>query len=357
MLRHKSFDQLTEEELAEVSWLAAQIGLAVPERRTRRRRPGAAGAPDVRRTLRRALRSGGEPVDPAWRERRPRRRRLVLVLDVSRSMRDHARGLLAVAHGALRHDRRWEAFCFGTRLTRVTRALDTSRPELALERAAAEVMDWDGGTRIGESLKAFSDRYGHAGVARGAVLVLASDGLDVGDPALLAAEMQRLSRLAHQIVWLNPLAASASFEPLTRGMRAALPFVDVFASGHDLDSVAAALARRPPGTRRGLTCPGRRRADPGPDTARSAGSAPLLEGALDLPARVARRDVATLVDDRLAARERDSSFTRPSLKYSRSGTSVGPRWVTLPISESISPLWRSSFRGRVGSWFAWVPAS
>jgi uncharacterized protein with von Willebrand factor type A (vWA) domain len=242
-LRAKSFAALTEDELAEVSRLAARIGLFVPERRTRRRRRGAAGSPDVRRTLRRALRTGGEPVDPAWRTRRLRRRRLVLLLDVSRSMRDHSRGLLAVAHGALQHDRRWEAFCFGTRLTRVTRALDTAWPQAALERAAAEVVDWDGGTRIGDSLQAFVDRHGHAGLARGAVVVLASDGLETGDPDVLAHAIQRLARLAHRIVWLNPLAAAADYEPLTRGMRAALPHVDVFASGHNLDSVVDALAR------------------------------------------------------------------------------------------------------------------
>jgi uncharacterized protein len=242
-LRRKSFAELTDDELAEVGRLAAQIGVVVPERRTRRRQRGPRGSPDVRRTLRRALRSGGEPVDPAWRDRRLRRRRLVLLLDVSRSMRDHASGLLVVAHGMLRRERRWEAFCFGTRLTRITRALDVSDPRAALDRAASDVLDWDGGTRIGDSLKGFLDRFGHAGVARGAIVVIASDGLDVGDPALLAAEMARLSRLAHRVVWLNPLAAASTYEPLARGMRAALPHVDVFASGDRLDDVVEALRR------------------------------------------------------------------------------------------------------------------
>jgi uncharacterized protein with von Willebrand factor type A (vWA) domain len=242
-LRRKSFAELTDAELVELGLLAARIGLAVPDRRTRRRRPGAHGAPDVRRTLRRSLRSGGDPAEPAWRARRRRRRRLVLLLDVSRSMRDHSRGLLAIAHGALRQDPRWEAFCFGTRLTRVTRALAAADPETALARAADEVLDWDGGTRIGESVKAFLDRYGHAGTARGAVVVLASDGLDVGDPELVAAQMARLQRLAHRVVWLNPLKASADYEPLARGMRAALPYVDVFASGHNLETVVDALER------------------------------------------------------------------------------------------------------------------
>ena len=158
-------------------------------------------------------------------------------------MRDYSRGLVAVAHGALRRDRRWEAFCFGTRLTRVTRALDTAWPAVALERAAAEAVDWDGGTRIGDSLQAFVDRYGHPGLARGAVVVVASDGLETGDTEVLAEAMARLARLAHRVVWLNPLAAAARYEPLTRGMRAALPHVDVFASGDSLDAVVAALAR------------------------------------------------------------------------------------------------------------------
>jgi uncharacterized protein with von Willebrand factor type A (vWA) domain len=241
-LREKSFAQLTEQELREVAALAAELGLVVPERRTRRRRPARTGRPDVRRTLRHALRSGGEPVERAWRTRRRRPRRLVLLLDVSRSMTAYSRGLVVVAHAALRRDRRWEAFCFGTRLTRVTRALATSDPHAALERAAAEVVDWDGGTRIGDSLKTFLDRWGHGGMARGAVVVLCSDGLEVGDPAVLAEQMARLSRLAHRVVWLNPLKENDRYEPLARGMAAALPHVDRFESGHSLAAVEEALS-------------------------------------------------------------------------------------------------------------------
>jgi uncharacterized protein with von Willebrand factor type A (vWA) domain len=143
------------------------------------------------------------------------------------------------AHSALRADRRFEAFCFGTRLTRVTKALAGSDVNEALERAAAEVVDWEGGTRIGESLKRFLDDFGHGGMARGAVVVVCSDGLDVGDPELLREQMARLSRLAHRVVWLNPLKEDPAYEPLARGMKAALPYVDVFTRGHNLESLEA----------------------------------------------------------------------------------------------------------------------
>jgi uncharacterized protein with von Willebrand factor type A (vWA) domain len=236
-LRRKSFSRCSQEELAQLAALLAQLRLTVPTRRTRRLAPSRAGVPDLRRTLRRSFRTGGEPLDRQFRVRRRRRRRLVLVLDVSGSMADYSRALLVFAHAALRADRRWEAFCFGTRLTRVTRALGVSRPDEALDRAAAEVVDWSGGTRIGESLKALLDEYGHRGLVRGAVVVLCSDGLEIGDPALLADQMARLSRLAHRVIWLNPLKGDEAYEPLARGMRAALPYVDTFAAGHNLASL------------------------------------------------------------------------------------------------------------------------
>ena len=201
----------------------------MPRRRTRRFGPARSGVPDLRRTLRRSFRTGGEPLERRFRARRQRRRRLVLVLDVSGSMADYSRALLVFAHAALRADRRWEAFCFGTRLTRVTRALAVTRPDEALDRAADEVVDWNGGTRIGDCLKELLDEYGHRGLVRGAVVVLCSDGLEIGDPELLAEQMARLSRLAYRVIWLNPLKGDAAYEPLARGMHAALPFVDVFA--------------------------------------------------------------------------------------------------------------------------------
>ncbi|MGH3033456.1 MAG: vWA domain-containing protein [Gaiellaceae bacterium] len=246
LLREKSFARCSREELAALAELMAGIRLTIPSRRTRRFAPARDGRPDLRRTLRRSFRTGGEPLERAWRRRRKRSRRLILLLDVSGSMDAYSRALVMFAHAALRSDRRWEAFCFGTRLTRVTRQLEGSDADEALSRAAAEVVDWDGGTRIGDSLKRFLDEYGHGGLARGAVVVLCSDGLEVGDPDLLSEQMARLSRLAYRVVWLNPLKEDPAYEPLARGMRAALPHVDHFWSGHSLTSledVAAALSR------------------------------------------------------------------------------------------------------------------
>jgi uncharacterized protein len=245
-LRRKSFAACTPDELRELAALMAQLRLAPPPRRTRRRRPAHARELDVRRTVRRALRTGGDPAFLARRERRVVPRRVVLLLDVSRSMTAYSRALLTFAHAALRSAPRWEAFCFGTRLTRLTRALATTDPDEALRRASEVALDWDGGTRIGESIRAFLDHYGHAGLARGAVVVVCSDGLDTGDPELLAEQMARLRRLAHLVVWLNPLHEDPRYEPLARGMAAALPHVDVFTAGHDLASLeelAAQLAR------------------------------------------------------------------------------------------------------------------
>jgi uncharacterized protein with von Willebrand factor type A (vWA) domain len=246
LLKEKSFARCSEAELAALGQLMQELPLAVPERRSRRLVAARSGAPDLRRTLRRSFRTGGEPAERAWRQRRRRKRPLVLLLDVSGSMDAYSRALVMFAHGALRSGRRVEAFCFGTRLTRVTRSLDAADPDAALSRAAAEVTDWDGGTRIGESLKTFLDEYGHGGLSRGALVLICSDGLEVGDPELLAAQMARLSRLAHRVVWLNPLQEDPAYEPLAQGMKAALPYIDLFASGHSLASLeelGAALAR------------------------------------------------------------------------------------------------------------------
>ena len=245
VLRQKSFAQCSPEELAAIGALMELLPRTVPPRRTRRHEAAHSGAPDLRRTLRRSFRTGGEPMERAWRRRRRRPRRMVLLLDVSGSMADYSRALLMFAYAALRDHPRWEAFCFGTRLTRLTRVLAASGLDEALRRAADEVLDWGGGTRIGESLKRFLDDFGHAGLARGAVVVICSDGLEVGDPELLAEQMARLSRLAHRVVWLNPLMEDPAYEPLARGMRASLRHIDVFASGHNLaslDAVGAALA-------------------------------------------------------------------------------------------------------------------
>jgi uncharacterized protein with von Willebrand factor type A (vWA) domain len=246
VLRRKSFAECSPAELAELSRLIAQLRVSAPRRRSARRRRARDGSPDLRRTLRRALRSGGELQLLSRRARSTRRRRLVLLLDVSGSMSAHARALLTFAHAAVRSDRHFEAFAFGTRLTRLTRALDTARADDAFRNATAAAVDWDGGTRIGDALAQFLDRQGHPGLARGAIVVICSDGLDVGEPAVVAAQMARLERLAHSVVWLNPLAGNPAYEPLARGMAAALPHVDLFASGHDLASleeVAAVIQR------------------------------------------------------------------------------------------------------------------
>lgn len=245
-LRTKSFAHCSPEELADLTRLMARIQLAAPERRSRRRRRARSGSPDLRRTLRRAFRTGGDPAERAWQSRRHERRRLVFVVDVSGSMSPFSRALLMFAHVALRAERRWEAFAFGTRLTRLTRALRADDPDQALRLAAVEAPDWDGGTRIGESIKALVERHGHAGLARGAVVVICSDGLDVGSPELLAEQMERLRRLAHRVVWLNPLKEYRQYAPLARGMSAALPHIDLFESGHNLEALerlAAALGR------------------------------------------------------------------------------------------------------------------
>lgn len=243
VLRTKSFARCTAEELALIGRLMARIRLRPPTRRTRRRRPAPSGAPDLRRTMRRAARTGGEPIDRAWRTRRTRHRRIVLILDVSGSMAAYSRALILFAHAALRAHPDVEAFSFGTRLTRLTPALRAGAVDVALRHAAAVAPDWDGGTRIGASLKEFLDRFGHAGVARGAVVVIASDGLDVGDPELLATQMGRLHRLAHRVVWLNPLKEYGEYRPLARGMASALPSVDLFTSAHDLATLED-VARR-----------------------------------------------------------------------------------------------------------------
>jgi uncharacterized protein with von Willebrand factor type A (vWA) domain len=235
LLRTKSFAELSEDELAELAELMKRLELNVPSRRTRRREPSRRGSPDLRRTLRHSFRTGGEPVERAWRTRRRRRRRLVLLLDISGSMTDYSRALVLFARAALQADARWEAFCFGTRLTRVTKALSAADVKEALRGAAQEVVDWNGGTRIGEAVRALL----RTNVVRGAVVVICSDGLDVGEPDLLRAEMGRLSRLAYRVMWLNPLKEDPAYEPLARGMKAALPHVDVFLSGHNLASLEA----------------------------------------------------------------------------------------------------------------------
>ena len=180
----------------------------------------------------------GEPADLYFRQRTMRLRPLILILDVSGSMADYSRHLLQFAHSAKQASAKVEVFCFGTRLTRITKALNHRRPDSALEQAAAAVVDWDGGTRIGQSLEVFTRRFGRGGLCRGGVVVICSDGLDRGDPAQLAAAMERLSRLCYRLVWLNPhKGADPHFRPSTVGMMVAAPHIDLLLSGHDLASL------------------------------------------------------------------------------------------------------------------------
>ena len=238
-LKHKAFTACTAEELAALRRIMARIRLTPPKRRTRRTIAARCGrAPDLRRTLRESLRMHGEPAELFWLQRRTRLRPLILILDVSGSMADYSRNLLQFAYSAKRATTKVEVFCFGTRLTRITRALDSRRPDDALETAAKAVFDWEGGTRIGTSLDTFVREWGRRGLCRGGVVVICSDGLDRGDPDVLATAMQRLSRLCHRVVWMNPHKGdNVDFRPSTLGMMIAAPHIDLMLSGHDLSSL------------------------------------------------------------------------------------------------------------------------
>ncbi|GAA4147709.1 VWA domain-containing protein [Phytohabitans flavus] len=235
VLRRRDLALLSTAEREEVRRLVALLAPATAARPSRRHRPAAGGAVDPPRTVRRMLRHLGEPARLARRERRDKPRRLVLLLDVSGSMAPYADSLLRFAHAAVRRrPTLTEAFTLGTRLTRVSRALRHRDPDGALRAAGEAIPDWHGGTRLADSLKAFLDRWGQRGTARGAVVVLFSDGWERGDPALLAAQMARLSRLAHRLVWVNPHRGKPGYEPLVAGMAAALPYLDDFVAGHSL---------------------------------------------------------------------------------------------------------------------------
>jgi uncharacterized protein with von Willebrand factor type A (vWA) domain len=247
-LKHRSFAACTPAELAALRRIMARIRLTPPRRRTRRTRPATAGrSPDLRKTIRDSMRMHGEPAELFFRQRRTRLRPLILILDVSGSMADYSRHLLQFAHTAKHAAAKVEVFCFGTRLTRITKALEHRRPDNALEKAAGTVVDWDGGTRIGESLDTFVRRWGRGGLCRGGVVVICSDGLDRGDPEQLASAMARLSRLCYRIVWLNPHKGDdRNFRPSTLGMMVAAPYIDELLSGHDLASLEQ-LAEMLPG--------------------------------------------------------------------------------------------------------------
>ncbi|HTX63738.1 MAG TPA: VWA domain-containing protein [Acidimicrobiales bacterium] len=244
ILRRKDFGRCTPDELAEAQRLMDRVRVEGPRRPTRRRRPAPRRGdwPDLRRTVRESMRTGGEPLRRRWLEAGERPRRVVFLCDVSGSMAPYARTLLRFLHVEVAGRARVEAFTIGTRLTRVTRALAAHDPDAAMAATGRAVPDWSGGTRLGEALAEFNDRWGVRGLARGAIVVVLSDGWDRGDPAVLGQEMARLARVAHRVVWVNPLKASPGYAPLVRGMAAALPYVDDFVEGHSVDSLES-LAR------------------------------------------------------------------------------------------------------------------
>jgi hypothetical protein len=249
VLRHRDLGALSAAERAEVRRLLALLTPGTVARPGRRHRPARAGRIDRTRTVRRLLRYGGEAGRLAHRVRRPRPRRLVLLLDVSGSMAPYADALLRFGHAAVRRrPTRTEVFTIGTRLTRVTRPLRHRDPDAALRAAGNAIPDWRGGTRLAESLKAFLDRWGQRGTARGAVVVLGSDGWERGDPAALAAQVARLSRLAYRLIWVNPHRGKPGYQPVAGGMAAALPYLDDFVAGHSLAALEE-LARVIAGSR------------------------------------------------------------------------------------------------------------
>jgi hypothetical protein len=238
VLRHKDFAQMTAEESDAVNDMMTHFHWQVSERRTRRRQPGKGEMLDFRRTLRRSLRAGGEIFNWAYREPKWKPRPLVVIADISGSMERYTRVLLHFIYGmkaALSQP--VEAFVFSTRLTRITRPLQIRDLDLALKNVGELVHDWAGGTRIGESLKYFNFVWGRRVLGRGAVVLIISDGWDRGDVELLNREMARLKRNCHRIIWLNPLLGAADYEPLTRGIQAALPYIDNFLPVHNLASL------------------------------------------------------------------------------------------------------------------------
>jgi uncharacterized protein with von Willebrand factor type A (vWA) domain len=237
VLRTKDFALYSQEEFAELQRLLADLRLSGALKKSRRLEPAHRGRHDPRRTLRGAMRTGGEALRHRFRRVRTQPRKVVLLCDVSGSMASYSRALLRFLHAGVVSGARLEAFSMGTRLTRITRELATRDPDVALRQAAGAVRDISGGTRLGDAMKEFVDRWGQRGIARGAVVVILSDGWDRGDVGVLAEQMQRLSRLAYRVIWVNPLKSAPGYKPLAAGMAAALPHVDVFLSGHNFESL------------------------------------------------------------------------------------------------------------------------
>ncbi len=246
--RSKSFAACTPEELAQLRRMIEKVRVAPPQRKTRRQQRARRGRRlDIRRTVRDAIRTHGSVDSLHYTDHKRKVRPLVILLDVSGSMSDYSRSLLQLAYSLRRAAGKVEVFCFGTRITRITHELDRRSPDQAMTNAAAAVVEWDGGTRIGESLDQFVRIWGRRGLARGAVIVICSDGLDRGDPQVLDAAMQRLARQSHRVIWVSPHRGSDRvFRPSTVAMMVASPYVDMVLSGRDLRSLerlAEVLAR------------------------------------------------------------------------------------------------------------------
>jgi len=243
-LRGRDFTELSPVELRELVTLMREMTLAIPPRRTRRYRRARDGRRvDLRGTLRQARRSGGEVIRVARRAPRTRSRRLVVLCDISGSMEPYARALLMLLYFlSATTANRPEVFTFATRLTRLTPTLAAATPDTMLAKAGEAAPDWSGGTRIGAALKEFNDRYGSRGMARGAIVLIISDGWETGDPAVLGVQMARLRRLAHRIVWANPRTQSPRYRPEVGGMAAAWPHCDAVVSAHSLDALPVLLS-------------------------------------------------------------------------------------------------------------------
>jgi len=240
VLRHKNFEQFTLEELEEARLFMERSRWRLGQRQTRRMRPAHHGRlPDVRRTLRASMRTGGEPLVLLRRMPRQKPRPLVIICDISGSMNVYSRLLLHFVHTVANGMGNVETFVFATRLTRITRQLARRDVDAALRDVTALVRDWSGGTRIGESLRTFNRTWARRVLGDGAVVLVISDGWDRGDSAMLAAEMDRLHRNTHRLIWLNPLLGQKDYRPVTIGMRTALPYVDDFLPAHNLDSLLA----------------------------------------------------------------------------------------------------------------------
>jgi uncharacterized protein with von Willebrand factor type A (vWA) domain len=239
ILRNKDFADYTPDELVHAQELMSSLRLVGSPRRSLRLTPAnrRTSRPDIRRTVRASIKAGGEPIERHFKAPAERLRRLVLVLDVSGSMEPYARALLRFVHAAVAGRQKVEAFALGTRLTRITRELNSRDPDVALHEAGQRVLDWSGGTKLGAGLRQFNDEWGVRGLARNSIVVILSDGWDRGDPDELAAQMQRLQRVTHRLVWVNPLKVTPGYAPLARGMAAALPYVDDFVEGHSIQAM------------------------------------------------------------------------------------------------------------------------